>query len=40
VMSRALRTEFDDRPESIVEVAAPERAEVGLDIRGPHTEQP
>jgi alkylhydroperoxidase family enzyme len=27
VMSRALRTEFDDRPEPIVEIAAPEGAE-------------
>ena len=30
VMSRALRTEFDDRDEPVVEVAAPEGAEDGL----------
>ena len=35
VMSRALRTEFDDRPEPVVEVAAPEGADVGLDITAP-----
>lgn len=38
VMSRALRTEFDDRPEPIVEVAAPEGSEardVGSDISIP-----
>jgi len=37
VMSRALRTEFDDRPEVIVEIAAPEGAEardIGADISG------
>jgi hypothetical protein len=37
-MSRALRTEFDDRPEPIVEVAAPEGSEardVGSDISIP-----
>jgi alkylhydroperoxidase family enzyme len=37
VMSRALRTEFDDRPEPIVEVAAPEGAQardIGADISG------
>ena len=28
IMSRALRTEFDDRPDPIVEVAAPEGAEL------------
>ena len=37
-MSRALRTEFDDRPEAIVEVDAPEgfdaARDVGLDISG------
>jgi len=32
VMSRALRTEFDDRDEVVVEVAAPEGAEGGLVI--------
>jgi hypothetical protein len=35
VMSRALRTEFDDRDEPIVEVAAPDGADVGLDISRP-----
>ncbi len=35
VMSRALRTEFDDRPEPIVEVAAPEGAENVLRIARP-----
>jgi len=35
VMSRALRTEFDDRDEPVVEVAAPEGADVGLDITAP-----
>ncbi len=35
VMSRALRTEFDDRPEAIVEVAAPEGAENVLRIARP-----
>jgi len=35
VMSRALRTEFDDRPEPVVEVAAPDGADVGLDITAP-----
>jgi alkylhydroperoxidase family enzyme len=37
IMSRALRTEFDDRPEPVVEVAAPEGAEardIGADISG------
>ncbi|TIC86795.1 carboxymuconolactone decarboxylase family protein [Nocardioides sp. GY 10113] len=37
VMSRALRTEFDDRPEPIVEVAAPEGGgahDVGATISG------
>jgi alkylhydroperoxidase family enzyme len=37
VMSRALRTEFDDRPDPIVEVAAPEGYEardIGRDISG------
>ena len=37
-MSRALRTEFDDRPEPIVEVEAPEgfdsARDIGLDISG------
>jgi alkylhydroperoxidase family enzyme len=37
VMSRALRTEFDDRDEPVVEVAAPEGADVGLDITAPKT---
>jgi alkylhydroperoxidase family enzyme len=37
VMSRALRTEFDDRDEPVVEVAAPEGADVGLDITAPPT---
>ena len=40
IMSRALRTEFDDRPEPIVEVAAPEGAagrDIGADIAGGHT---
>ncbi len=37
VMSRALRTEFDDRPEPVVEVAAPDGADVGLDITAPKT---
>ena len=32
IMSKALRTEFDDVPERIVEVAAPEGANVGLRI--------
>jgi alkylhydroperoxidase family enzyme len=35
VMARALRTEFDDRDEPIVEVAAPGEAPVGLDIARP-----
>ncbi len=35
VMSRALRTEFDDRDDPIVEVAAPQGTDVGLDIAGP-----
>jgi alkylhydroperoxidase family enzyme len=35
VMSKALRTEFDDRPEAIVEVAAPEGAENVLRIARP-----
>jgi alkylhydroperoxidase family enzyme len=35
VMSRALRTEFDDRDDPIVEVAAPAGADVGLDITAP-----
>ncbi len=35
VMSRALRTEFDDVDERIVEVAAPEGGGVGLDIARP-----
>lgn len=38
VMSRALRTEFDDRPEPIVEIAAPEgydARDIGRDISGP-----
>ncbi len=35
VMSRALRTEFDDRDEPVVEVAAPDGADVGLDITRP-----
>jgi alkylhydroperoxidase family enzyme len=35
VMSRALRTEFDDRDEPVVEVAAPDGADVGLDISRP-----
>jgi len=35
VMSRALRTEFDDRDEPVVEVAAPDGADVGLDITAP-----
>ncbi len=38
VMSRALRTEFDDRPEPVVEVGAPEgfdaSRDIGLDISG------
>jgi hypothetical protein len=37
VMSRALRTEFDDRPESVVEVTAPDDPEAydfGQDIFG------
>lgn len=40
VMSRALRTEFDDRAESIVEVAAPEGGgsrDLGRDISRPRT---
>ena len=37
IMSRALRTEFDDRDEPIVEVAAPDGADVGLDITAPKT---
>ena len=37
VMSRALRTEFDDRDEPVVEVAAPDGADVGLDITAPKT---
>ena len=37
VMSRALRTEFDDRDEPVVEVAAPDGADVGLDITAPPT---
>ena len=38
VMSKALRVEFDDRPEPIVEVAAPEgfqSHDIGADIAGP-----
>ena len=38
VMSRALRLEFDDRDEAIVEIAAPEgfqARDIGLDIAGP-----
>ena len=38
VMSRALRTEFDDVDEPVVEVAAPEGYEardIGRDISGP-----
>jgi alkylhydroperoxidase family enzyme len=35
VMSRALRTEFDDRDDPVVEVEAPDGADVGLDISGP-----
>ncbi len=38
IMSRALRTEFDDRPEQIVEVAAPESfqaRDIAFDIAGP-----
>jgi alkylhydroperoxidase family enzyme len=35
VMSRALRTEFDDRDDPVVEVAAPAGADVGLDITAP-----
>jgi alkylhydroperoxidase family enzyme len=38
IMSRALRTEFDDRPEPITEVAAPagqEARDIGADISGP-----
>lgn len=41
VMSRALRLEFDDRDEPVVELAAPEGAEsrdVGADIAGPVSE--
>ena len=37
IMSRALRTEYDDRDEPIVEIAAPEGAEardIGADISG------
>jgi alkylhydroperoxidase family enzyme len=40
IMSRALRTEFDDRPEPITEVAAPEGQEardIGADISGSST---
>jgi len=38
VMSRALRTEFDDRPEPVVEVVGPGTAGgVGLDIGRPGT---
>ncbi len=39
VMSRALRTEFDDRPEPVVEVPGPADAggAVGLDISRPST---
>jgi alkylhydroperoxidase family enzyme len=37
IMSRALRTEFDDRDEPVVEVAAPAGADVGLDITAPKT---
>jgi alkylhydroperoxidase family enzyme len=37
IMSRALRTEFDDRDEPVVEVAAPGGAAVGLDITAPKT---
>jgi alkylhydroperoxidase family enzyme len=40
IMSRALRTEFDDRPEPVVEVAAPEGAaarDIGADIAGGQT---
>ncbi len=38
VMSKALRVEWDDRPDPIVEVAAPEGAaarDIGADIAGP-----
>ena len=41
VMSRALRLEFDDREEPIVEIAAPEGYEardIGADIAGPGAE--
>jgi hypothetical protein len=37
IMSRALRLEFDDRPEPIIEVAAPEgqqARDIGADISG------
>jgi alkylhydroperoxidase family enzyme len=37
IMSRALRTEFDDRAETVVEIAAPEGAQardIGADISG------
>jgi hypothetical protein len=40
VMSRALRTEFDDRPEPVVEVAGPDAGaarDVGRDISLPTT---
>ena len=42
VMSKALRTEFDDVPERIVEVDAPEGAEardIGRDISLPADER-
>jgi alkylhydroperoxidase family enzyme len=38
IMSRALRTEFDDRQEAIVEIAAPESftaRDIAVDIAGP-----
>jgi len=35
VMSRALRTEFDDRPEPVVEVVTGSGGDVGLDIVAP-----
>ena len=37
VMSRALRTEFDDRPEPVVEVMVDSSEAVGLDISLPST---
>lgn len=38
IMSRALRTEFDDRPEAIVEIAAPDTfqsRDIAFDLAGP-----